>query len=50
MSEAYGISSLSEREETAMKEIAFTPVNKILKINWKVYYVQKLAMKYEAQK
>jgi len=45
MSEAYSISSLSQKEERATKEFAFTVVNKILQINWKGYYIQEITMK-----
>lgn len=41
---------LSESEETAMKEFAFTMVSKILKINLKSCYIQELTMRYEARK
>lgn len=33
-----------------MKEFAFTIIRKILKINWKSYYIQELAMRDEAEK
>lgn len=49
MSEAY-ISSLSERDKIVTKVFAFTVVNKILKIDWKGYYIEELTRRYEALK
>lgn len=45
MFKAYGISCLSEREETTGKEVFFTIVNKILKVIWKGCYIKDLSMR-----